>query len=94
LSYSSKRLEVGRPESEVLLASVFRLQTKSNAEIYHVRSITVLKNAKVWMVLDVDSDKLNNFDETDAHYLHEIIKLIETKYDSLYPSPFLPRKTG
>lgn len=42
--------------------------------------LPILKNAKVWMVLDVDSDKLNNFDKIDVHYLNEIIKLIETKY--------------
>lgn len=35
------------------------------------------KNGKVFMVLDVDSDKLNDFDETDKKYLQNIIKIIE-----------------
>ncbi|MEO8086655.1 MAG: GAF domain-containing protein [Bacteroidota bacterium] len=35
------------------------------------------KNSKVAGVLDVDSDKLSDFDETDAHYLGQIISLIE-----------------
>ena len=35
------------------------------------------KNKKIAGVLDVDSDKLADFDETDAHYLGQIITLIE-----------------
>ena len=35
------------------------------------------KNGKVILVLDVDSDKLNDFDETDKLYLSEIIRGIE-----------------
>lgn len=38
--------------------------------------IPVLKNDQVVAVLDVDSDALNSFDETDAHYLNEICQLI------------------
>lgn len=35
------------------------------------------KNDKVFLVLDVDSDKLNDFDKTDERYLNQIIRLIE-----------------
>src|ERR1043165_54515 len=39
--------------------------------------LPAFKNGKVFLVLDVDSDKLNDFDETDAEYLGQLIKLIE-----------------
>ncbi|CAN5634329.1 GAF domain-containing protein [soil metagenome] len=35
------------------------------------------KMGKVAGILDVDSDKLGDFDETDSHYLGQIISLIE-----------------
>lgn len=35
------------------------------------------KENNVAGVLDVDSDKLSDFDETDAHYLKQIISIIE-----------------
>jgi L-methionine (R)-S-oxide reductase len=35
------------------------------------------KNDNVFLVLDVDSDKLNDFDETDAKYLGRVIALVE-----------------
>jgi len=35
------------------------------------------KNGKVAMVLDVDSDRLNDFNETDAEGLHKIMRSIE-----------------
>jgi GAF domain-containing protein len=38
--------------------------------------VPVIRNAEVVAVLDVDSDKLNDFDETDKKYLEEIIALI------------------
>ncbi len=59
-----------------------------NAQSQSEIVIPVLKDAKVWMVLDVDSDKLNNFDETDVYYLEEITILIEKKYTSLSPNRF------
>lgn len=34
---------------------------------------------KVVMVMDIDSDKLSGFDNTDEKYLREIVKLIEEK---------------
>lgn len=40
--------------------------------------IPCYKNGEVYMVLDVDSDKLNAFDETDKKYLEEIAKILET----------------
>lgn len=39
--------------------------------------IPVLKNHKVVAVLDVDSEELNQFNETDKVYLEQIISLIE-----------------
>lgn len=32
---------------------------------------------QVALVLDVDSDKLNDFDETDRHYLEQVMRIIE-----------------
>jgi GAF domain-containing protein len=34
---------------------------------------------EVIAVLDVDSEHLNHFDETDAHYLRQIVELLEEK---------------
>jgi GAF domain-containing protein len=39
--------------------------------------LPAFKNGKVFLVLDVDSDKLNDFDETDAVHLGRLMKLIE-----------------
>jgi GAF domain-containing protein len=36
-----------------------------------------LKNGEVTLVLDVDSDRLNDFDETDKRYLSEVMSIIE-----------------
>jgi L-methionine (R)-S-oxide reductase len=38
--------------------------------------VPVIRNNNVVAVLDVDSDELNNFDETDKQYLEEIISFI------------------
>ncbi len=38
--------------------------------------VPVIRNNEVIAVLDVDSEELNNFDETDQHYLEQIISLI------------------
>ena len=35
--------------------------------------VPVLKDHKVWAVLDVDSELLNHFDETDKKFLEEIV---------------------
>ena len=40
--------------------------------------LPAFKNDKVWLVLDVDSEKLAAFDETDQKYLGEVIKIIES----------------
>lgn len=34
-------------------------------------------DGQVALVLDVDSDKLNDFDETDRHYLEQVMRIIE-----------------
>jgi|SRR5882724_6765979 len=39
--------------------------------------LPAFKNGKVFLVLDVDSDKLNDFDETDSLHLGRLMKLIE-----------------
>jgi GAF domain-containing protein len=39
--------------------------------------LPAFKNGEVAMVLDVDSDKLNDFDETDKTYLTEVMRIIE-----------------
>lgn len=38
--------------------------------------VPMLKNGTVWGVLDVDSEMLDQFDETDRTYLEEIISLL------------------
>lgn len=40
--------------------------------------IPCFKNGGVFSVLDIDSDKLNDFDETDKQYLEKIVLIIET----------------
>lgn len=42
--------------------------------------VPVIKNGEVKLVLDVDSDKLNDFDETDQRYLEQLMKLVESWY--------------
>lgn len=39
--------------------------------------VPILKNGMVWGVLDVDSEKLDQFDATDKLYLEQILALIE-----------------
>ena len=39
--------------------------------------VPIIKEGKVWGVLDVDSELLNQFDETDQKYLEQILALIE-----------------
>lgn len=39
--------------------------------------VPAFKNGTVSLVLDVDSDKLNDFDQTDALHLQEIIEITE-----------------
>lgn len=39
--------------------------------------LPAFKNNEVALVLDVDSDKLNDFDETDQHYLQQVIRIVE-----------------
>ncbi len=40
--------------------------------------VPVLKNEEVHLVLDVDSDVLNDFDETDKVWLEKICRLLES----------------
>lgn len=39
--------------------------------------IPLFGHDEIIAVLDIDSDHLNHFDETDAHYLQQIVKLLE-----------------
>ncbi len=41
--------------------------------------LPVFRREEVAMVLDVDSDRLNDFDETDQRYLEQVVRLIEGK---------------
>lgn len=41
--------------------------------------LPAFKNQTVSLILDVDSDKLNDFDETDQRYLGQLMSLIEGK---------------
>ena len=40
--------------------------------------LPAFKNGKVWLVLDVDSEKIADFDQTDKKYLSEVIKNMES----------------
>lgn len=39
--------------------------------------LPALKNEEVMLVLDVDSDRLNDFDETDKRFLEQLMRIIE-----------------
>lgn len=39
--------------------------------------LPAFKNNEVFLVLDVDSDKLNDFDEVDEKYLEKVMRMIE-----------------
>lgn len=39
--------------------------------------LPAFKNGSVFLVLDVDSDRLNDFDVVDEHYLSAVIRLVE-----------------
>jgi L-methionine (R)-S-oxide reductase len=39
--------------------------------------VPLIRDGEVWGVLDVDSDRLNDFDETDRVYLEKIVGLIK-----------------
>jgi L-methionine (R)-S-oxide reductase len=38
--------------------------------------VPILKDNKVRLILDVDSDELNDFSETDAHFLEQLAQII------------------
>ena len=42
--------------------------------------VPVVKDGEVKLVLDVDSDKLNDFDEVDKKYLEQLMQLVATWY--------------
>lgn len=42
--------------------------------------LPAIVNGEVKLVLDVDSDKLNDFDEVDQQYLEQLMKLVESWY--------------
>lgn len=39
--------------------------------------LPIEKNGNVALILDIDSDKLNDFDQTDELYLSQLVKIIE-----------------
>ena len=42
--------------------------------------LPAIKDGEVKLVLDVDSDKINDFDEVDQQYLEQLMKLVESWY--------------
>ncbi|WP_242926378.1 GAF domain-containing protein [Pontibacter vulgaris] len=42
--------------------------------------VPVIKDGEVKLVIDVDSDQLNDFDEVDQKYLEQLMKLVESWY--------------
>ena len=42
--------------------------------------VPVVKDGEVKLVLDIDSDTLNSFDEVDKHYLEQLMKLVASWY--------------
>jgi GAF domain-containing protein len=42
--------------------------------------LPIIKDDKVALVLDIDSDRLNTFDSIDQYFLEEITHLIETLF--------------
>ena len=41
--------------------------------------VPAFQDGEVFLVLDVDSDRLNDFDTVDQHYLEELMQLLEKK---------------
>lgn len=39
--------------------------------------LPAMKDGEVALILDIDSDKLNDFDETDQQYLEQLMKVVE-----------------
>jgi len=37
----------------------------------------IFKDGQVWLILDIDSDQVNNFSELDKNYLSQIVQIIE-----------------
>ena len=56
-----------------LFAGHIACSTESKSEIV----IPMLSNGEVIGVLDIDSNRLNDFDETDAGFLEEIIRFVQ-----------------
>ena len=42
--------------------------------------VPVIKNGNVVAVLDIDSDTLSTFDETDAHYLNNLCEWLSSSF--------------
>ncbi|WP_161889755.1 GAF domain-containing protein [Pontibacter russatus] len=42
--------------------------------------VPVIKDGEVKLVLDIDSDKLNDFDEVDKRYLEQLMQLVASWY--------------
>jgi L-methionine (R)-S-oxide reductase len=38
--------------------------------------VPMIKEGRVWAILDADSDQLSHYDETDSRFLEEIVSLI------------------
>jgi L-methionine (R)-S-oxide reductase len=49
--------------------------------------VPLIQDGETRLVLDVDSDKVNDFDATDQHYLEEVVRMISQQH-------FASRQTG
>jgi GAF domain-containing protein len=47
--------------------------------------VPLFHHGEVIAVLDIDSERLKHFDETDATYLRQIVKFLETASEEKYP---------
>jgi GAF domain-containing protein len=43
--------------------------------------LPAFRNNEVMLVLDVDSDSLNDFDDSDRYYLEQVMRLVEKIYN-------------
>ena len=46
--------------------------------------LPVIVDDRVRMILDIDSEELNCFDEIDAHYLSMVVKMIQDLYKTAH----------
>jgi GAF domain-containing protein len=72
-----------KEQRTIIVADVEQFQghIACNSESKSEIVVPVLNNGSVFIVLDIDSDELNTFDETDRYYLEKIFEIYS-------PNPF------